>query len=517
MYPSLPVARLLLSMNDIDIPLSPPRDWMNVFNDCCSLGLAGLVALPQVLQDSVLDWNAGMLINLFLLALASFGNYSILMAVIIFVILGLALIYYVIDGDSYVRIVWQKLQPKERVYPSDLLYQEEAEEVRSHQSHESSQDEVVDFNADLAMPSEEPHHLRSGLFEQTEQFMLVEGPLRTVKSRVTRPIAIQDLDHMNRKFNVVTPVDSVVLEFEGITTLLDSASASDPILYLTDKPTSPTVNVRSYSLQVVPMPMLALSAAEDEYENSPQKAVSRNSTEKAKPGAAAASSMKFSAALSGSSMKQQVFGLVDQVVASTSRKVNKADDMEEVDRAKPRPVQSNNISMPSVQFSSSLSGSSMKQQVFGLVDQVVASASRKLNKADDTEEVSHVKSAPTHKINNATPSVKFPASLSGSSMKQQVFDLVDQVVASTSRKVDKNEDVELGSSAPAPRPVNNNVISQGQMRERTNRDEERKQDDSPNPVGHGSAQGVTQAKASASASFLKGRLWFADSDSEPDT
>ena len=82
----------------------------------------------------------------------------------------------------------------------------------------------------------------------------------------------------------------------------------------------------------------------------------------------------------------------------------------------------------------------------------------------------------------------------------------------------ENEDVELGSSAPVPRLVNNNnIISQGQMRERTNQGEERKQDDSPNPVDRVSPQGVTQAKAGASASFLKGRLWFADSDSEPDT
>ena len=128
MYPALPIARLLMSVNDRDIPLSPTYDLWGMAYVYFSTGLLALTFLPQVLQESVVELVTGTVVNFALMAMAQFGSYSPLIASLTLVLFGLAVIYVVFDGNRYVRQLYSWYQARRQVSPSNMLYIDEEDD-----------------------------------------------------------------------------------------------------------------------------------------------------------------------------------------------------------------------------------------------------------------------------------------------------------------------------------------------------------------------------------------------------
>eukprot|EP01032_Pedospumella_encystans_P015027 gene15027-17226_t len=184
---------------------------MSVFNDCCSFGLAGLVALPQVLQDSFLDYSTGALINLFLLSLAFFGKASLIASVVVLVTLALAYAYHLLNGAKYMRILFAYCRRKDRVYPSDQLHNDD--DILDQQPEGSPAKYAASASVDLFGSSQRNSAHRVGLFEQQQRVQLLEGPWRTVTYSVTRPRTLRSLSEMNRMFGVETPIDQEITQY----------------------------------------------------------------------------------------------------------------------------------------------------------------------------------------------------------------------------------------------------------------------------------------------------------------
>jgi hypothetical protein len=134
--------------------------------------------------------------------------------VVLLVFLALAIAYVVLDGSAYMYMLWQKCRPKERVYPSDLLYDMDEPDHKSVGNDSKSEDETGEFNIE-AGDDRPPAPVRAGLFGQQDQILLKEGQWRTIKRRVTLVRPLRTLHEMNRKFHIVAPLDTEVLDYEG--------------------------------------------------------------------------------------------------------------------------------------------------------------------------------------------------------------------------------------------------------------------------------------------------------------
>jgi hypothetical protein len=207
MYPALPISRLLMSVNDRDIPLSPTYDWWGLTYVYFSAGLLALTFLPEVLQESVVELATGTLVNFALMAMAQFGSYSPLIASLTLVLFGLAVIYVVFDGNSYVRRFWQHVKPKTRVSPNAMLYDDDNSEHKSDGDY-SVEDDVPALSESMRVES-----TRAGLFDKHHRVKLKEGQWRVIKHRVTQVRALRGLQEMNRKFKIETALDTEVTDY----------------------------------------------------------------------------------------------------------------------------------------------------------------------------------------------------------------------------------------------------------------------------------------------------------------
>jgi len=77
MYPQLPISRLLMSINDFDIPERKQFSWWWLPYLYCVSGVLLMSFLPEILQESILDLLSGALIDFSLLGLNALGSYSV--------------------------------------------------------------------------------------------------------------------------------------------------------------------------------------------------------------------------------------------------------------------------------------------------------------------------------------------------------------------------------------------------------------------------------------------------------
>jgi hypothetical protein len=219
MYPALPISRLLMSVNDRDIPLSPSYDWWGLTYVYFSAGLLALTFLPEVLQESVVELATGTLVNFALMAMAQFGSYSPLIASLTLVLLGLAVIYFVFDGNQYVHRVFAWIKARRQVSPHTLYIDDEDDPV---ESKSETTEEVYEAAPEVKI-NRDPS-LRAGLFDKHHRVKLKEGQWRVIKHRVTQVRALRGLKEMNRKFKIETALDTEVVDYAPAQ---DSDSDSD--------------------------------------------------------------------------------------------------------------------------------------------------------------------------------------------------------------------------------------------------------------------------------------------------
>jgi len=81
MYPQLPISRLLMSINDFDIPERTVYGSVDRLQFFCSNGIVFIAFFPEILQQVVLDTLSSGLIALILLGLKALGSFSVIAAV----------------------------------------------------------------------------------------------------------------------------------------------------------------------------------------------------------------------------------------------------------------------------------------------------------------------------------------------------------------------------------------------------------------------------------------------------
>lgn len=98
MYPHLPIARLLMSLSDHDLPIRFPRRisyqtiFLRIFGALSVAALFITTLLPEFLQDSVLEVLVTLLVNLLLLAGYNLAQIAVFVPIILFVIFA-AILY----------------------------------------------------------------------------------------------------------------------------------------------------------------------------------------------------------------------------------------------------------------------------------------------------------------------------------------------------------------------------------------------------------------------------------------
>jgi hypothetical protein len=129
-FPHLPIARLLLTLNDADLPKAKlPNPYLLPFT-YFSAGLFALAYLPEVLQETVLDVLAGAGIDFGMI-----GMYSLAKTSLIFCMLLAFLVVVVFVGrEVYVRGQWQR----ERFSAMHKYTEQEEQELREEQVKEKS-------------------------------------------------------------------------------------------------------------------------------------------------------------------------------------------------------------------------------------------------------------------------------------------------------------------------------------------------------------------------------------------
>jgi hypothetical protein len=105
LLPALPVFRLLMSLNDRDVPL-PKRDELN--RSVMLLSLFTLLAcLPDALQDTTIDISLGFATGFSLVGLALLQQLSQAAFTAVIVLLGLVVLFFCLGGWSIVvRRFW---------------------------------------------------------------------------------------------------------------------------------------------------------------------------------------------------------------------------------------------------------------------------------------------------------------------------------------------------------------------------------------------------------------------------
>jgi hypothetical protein len=99
MYPSLPISRLLMSLNDHDIPHKPRYHFFIIPYVYFMAGLLSLTLLPEVLQESSLEILSNMLLNFGAVGFYQLGKASYVAAIAI----GLGLLAMVLLREWYVN------------------------------------------------------------------------------------------------------------------------------------------------------------------------------------------------------------------------------------------------------------------------------------------------------------------------------------------------------------------------------------------------------------------------------
>jgi hypothetical protein len=99
MYPQLPISRLLMSINDFDIPERTVYGSGDRLQFFCANGSVFIAFLPEILQQVVLDALSSGLIALILLGLKALGSFSVIAAV--FTVVGL--IFLVALREVYIN------------------------------------------------------------------------------------------------------------------------------------------------------------------------------------------------------------------------------------------------------------------------------------------------------------------------------------------------------------------------------------------------------------------------------
>jgi hypothetical protein len=204
MYPALPISRLLMSVNDYDIPLHPNYNWFGWVAVSLSATVLAIAFLPEVLQESVLDIATSSTINFILLGFAALGSYSLWIAGLLIIFLATFLLFCVFGTNGNVYLCCIRLKSfvcgrKNKVAPVMYVDEELAEEM-----------EPEPAIGKINFPQKEK---RIGLFDKQSQVKLKEGHLRIFQHRVTQMRAFRSLNEMNRKFDVVAPVDSEVIDY----------------------------------------------------------------------------------------------------------------------------------------------------------------------------------------------------------------------------------------------------------------------------------------------------------------
>ena len=207
MYPALPISRLLMSVNDRDIPLKPQYSILGLSYLYFSSALLAIAFLPQALQESAVELATGSVVNFFLMAIAQFGSASPAAAIVTLVLLFLAIVYYAVDGTVYVRRLWEWCKPKNKVSPFADMYGDDDSEAKSDGD---CSEEGVSYGAPVLAHAQS---VRAGLFDKQNRVRLKEGQWRVIKQRVTKTRALSSLAEMNRKFHIQAALDSEVLAY----------------------------------------------------------------------------------------------------------------------------------------------------------------------------------------------------------------------------------------------------------------------------------------------------------------
>ncbi|KAJ1404972.1 hypothetical protein B484DRAFT_437024, partial [Ochromonadaceae sp. CCMP2298] len=110
LLPALPVSRLLMSLNDRDVPL-PKRSELN--RSVLLLFLFTLLAcLPNALQDTTIDVSLGFATAFSVFGLALLQNLSLPAFAAVMIIAGLVIAFLCLGGYSLVRRCWVKEETK---------------------------------------------------------------------------------------------------------------------------------------------------------------------------------------------------------------------------------------------------------------------------------------------------------------------------------------------------------------------------------------------------------------------
>ncbi|KAJ1439691.1 hypothetical protein B484DRAFT_427633, partial [Ochromonadaceae sp. CCMP2298] len=106
LLPALPVSRLLMSLNDRDVPL-PKRGELN--RSVLLLFLFTLLAcLPNAVQDTTIDVGLGMVTAFAVMGLGLLEQLSMAAFAAVIVVGGLVVLFLCLGGYSLVRLCWAK-------------------------------------------------------------------------------------------------------------------------------------------------------------------------------------------------------------------------------------------------------------------------------------------------------------------------------------------------------------------------------------------------------------------------
>lgn len=212
MFPELPISRLLLSLNDRDIPILPAEE--NLLRRIQLFMLASLfsvILLPELLQESVLGVVSCLWIDFGILLFHIIINFSTALFAIIIIVIVIIIAFVGFDVMDFVLEWFNDVEKRK--------FQKQRQFEIKHRFYDLDQDEIFDVSQDSKSDMDDAVLLfdlsNTDIFSKKELIVLKDGTKRVISSRYEKVLKLLPITEQNYIFNLNKEIDENLIEDIG--------------------------------------------------------------------------------------------------------------------------------------------------------------------------------------------------------------------------------------------------------------------------------------------------------------
>ena len=213
MFPELPISRLLLSLNDRDIPILPAEE--NLLRRIQLFMLASLfsvILLPELLQESVLGMVSSLWIDFGILLFHLIINFSTALFVITIIVIIVIIAFVGFDVMGFLLEWFNDVEKRQ--------FQKQRQFEIKHRFYDLDQDGMFDDSQDSKSDMDDAVLLSLNLsnidiFSKKELIVLKDGTKRVISSRYEKVLKLLPITEQNYIFNLNKEIDENLIEDIG--------------------------------------------------------------------------------------------------------------------------------------------------------------------------------------------------------------------------------------------------------------------------------------------------------------